>query len=1105
MTGKQSSVADEFAVMSFLASGGSGSSHAPAGPEFTVNSTYARSQAHSDVARLANGNFIVTWIDADFNTSAGRFVRAQLYGPDGGALGGELTLASLNGGIQPAVAGLAGGGFVLIWQSAGVTMQLFDDDGVAAGPVTAVISSTIDHMSIGRADIAALADGGFAITWHDSRPAGSDITGSGVHLRRFDQDGAAVGGDVLVNTATSGNQADPSVTALAGGGHVVTWTDRGAGWVVKAQLFDSGGARVGGEFVVNAASGGSAVESAVTALANGNFAVAWWEGSAHRIQVFTAAGAPVGEQVITESGLGGTQIGPVLAALSDGGFALAWTANSAPLGDGSGRAVFVQAFGADGEAGGDPMLVNGQTNGDQMDPSILGLADGGFVVTWTDTNGAGADDDQVMARIFAADGSPPNEAPAIVSDGGGASAALSVEEGASAVTVVVASDGDGPEPVQYAIAGGADAALFAIDAATGALSFLAAPDFEAPGDADGDNLYEVVVSASDGALSASQTIAVTVANLEEAIVIVSGGGGDEAQVSLDENMGWVLPLLAVDPDGAAPQYGIAGGADAALFALDPVSHMLRFVDLPDFEAPDDADGDNVYEVILGATDGQTFDYQTVLVTIGNVYEGLRFDAPSYAFSLEENAIAAGAVLATGEGGASIHYAIDGGADADRFTIDSLTGALSLVDAPDFEAPGDSDGDNVYEVLVSAHDGTAGVSASVSVTVGNADEGVEIVSNGGAETVWIGIPENSVALGHVEAVDEDGDSVSYAIVGGADAARFSVDEVTGQLRFVAAPDHETPADADGDNLYRVEVAAVSGAFSDVQAFEVSVVNVNEPVAISSNGGGASAAVSVVENNLLVTTVVAADPEGAPVTYSIVSGGDASDFTINSQTGLLRFISTPDFESPDDGNGDNLYAVTVRAAAGQHSDLQTIYVTVTNTRDGYNVVGTTAGETINGTSHPARRTSDEEDTVYAREGNDTVQGLGGDDWLYGETGNDVLTGGAGADRLTGGAGADQFVYTLVSDSTGAAMDVITDFLRSQGDRISLSAIDSNSVAAGNQAFAFIGAAAFSQVAGQLRYEAAGGTTNIFGDVNGDGLADLQIQLSGQLNLVAADFVL
>ena len=87
----------------------------------------------------------------------------------------------------------------------------------------------------------------------------------------------------------------------------------------------------------------------------------------------------------------------------------------------------------------------------------------------------------------------------------------------------------------------------------------------------------------------------------------------------------------------------------------------------------------------------------------------------------------------------------------------------------------------------------------------------------------------------------------------------------------------------------------------------------------------------------------------------------------------------------------------------------------------------------------------------------------------------------------------------------MDVITDFVRSHGDRISLSAIDANSVATGNQAFAFIGAAAFTNAPGQLRFEAAGGTTTIFGDVNGDGVADLQIQLGGTISLVASDFVL
>ena len=681
--------------------------------------------------------------------------------------------------------------------------------------------------------------------------------------------------------------------------------------------------------------------------------------------------------------------------------------------------------------------------------------------------------------------------------------ALAVDENGTAAGAVLATAEAGLS-VGYAIAGGADAHLFAIDEATGALSLVEAPDFEAPLDADGDNVYEVEVSASDGETYAAQSVSVTVADVNEAIAIVSGDGGDEAAVSIDENSGWVVPVLAVDPEGAEPLYGIAGGADAALFTLDPVTHMLRFVDLPDFETPLDADGDNVYEVVVGATDGESFDYQLVRVTIGNVYEGLAFDAPSYAFALEENATAAGTVLATGEG-ASIHYAIAGGADAYRFTIDALTGALSLVDAPDFEAPGDADGDNAYELFVRADDGTASVTASVSVAVGNVDEGVKIVSHGGGEVVWVSIPENGVAVGQIDAVDEDGDSVSYAIAGGADAALFSVDAVTGMLRFVAAPDYEAPADSDGDNVYKVQVAAVSGAFSDVQAFDVRVMNVNEPVVISSNGGGATAAVSVVENNPAVTTVAAADPEGAPVSYGIVSGGDGSRFTINTQTGLLRFVSAPDHELPNDVNGDNVYVVTVRATSGAHTDLQTITVTVTNTRDGNTVMGTSASETINGSGSPSLRTSQEEDTVYAQGGNDTVQGLGGDDWLYGDAGNDTLTGGAGADRLTGGVGQDQFVYTLVSESTGAAMDVIADFLRSQGDRISLSAIDANSVAGGNQAFAFIGASAFSNVAGQLRYQASGGNTIVSGDVNGDGVADLQIQLTGTISLVASDFIL
>jgi hypothetical protein len=89
-----------------------------------------------------------------------------------------------------------------------------------------------------------------------------------------------------------------------------------------------------------------------------------------------------------------------------------------------------------------------------------------------------------------------NAAPAITSDGGGATATKSVAENQTAVTTVTAIDGDG-DPLTYSILGGADASAFSIDSSTGALSFTSAPNFEAPTDSGANSVYDVSVSVSD--------------------------------------------------------------------------------------------------------------------------------------------------------------------------------------------------------------------------------------------------------------------------------------------------------------------------------------------------------------------------------------------------------------------------------------------------------------------------------------------------------------------------------------------------------------------------------------------------------------------------------
>ena len=130
----------------------------------------------------------------------------------------------------------------------------------------------------------------------------------------------------------------------------------------------------------------------------------------------------------------------------------------------------------------------------------------------------------------------------------------------------------------------------------------------------------------------------------------------------------------------------------------------------------------------------------------------------------------------------------------------------------------------------------------------------------------------------------------------DAALFAIDRLTGELRFVDAPDFERPRDTGSDNVYDVLVEVNDGTWVDLQTISVSVTGVDESPAITSNGGGATAEVSVAENSSVVTTVTAVDPDaGAILTYSILGGEDAGLFAIDETTGELNFRAAPNFES------------------------------------------------------------------------------------------------------------------------------------------------------------------------------------------------------------------
>lgn len=159
---------------------------------------------------------------------------------------------------------------------------------------------------------------------------------------------------------------------------------------------------------------------------------------------------------------------------------------------------------------------------------------------------------------------------------------------------------------------------------------------------------------------------------------------------------------------------------------------------------------------------------------------------------------------------------------------------------------------------------------------------------------------------------------------------------------------------------------------------------------------------------------------------------------------------------------------------------------------NAEGTSYGDGINGSKGDNKLWGmDGSDDLSGFKGTDRLFGGDGADYLYGGNGKDQLTGGRGIDHLWGDGGNDHFIFTNVNETgMGADADMIKDF--ENGDKIDLSAAGS---------FTFIGDAAFSNTAGELRFN----NGVLSGDVDGDGSADFQIEVKDVNSLQNSDFIL
>ncbi|MBF0263239.1 MAG: putative Ig domain-containing protein, partial [Magnetococcales bacterium] len=217
------------------------------------------------------------------------------------------------------------------------------------------------------------------------------------------------------------------------------------------------------------------------------------------------------------------------------------------------------------------------------------------------------------------------------------------------------------------------------------------------------------------------------------------GGGDGLVLELAENSPEITILTATSPHPQAElRWSITGGVDAELFVIDPESGLVSFKSAPDFEIPSHGVGGNVYNLTVTVTDvggrfaadsvSKPMVSKTVEVTVTNLNE-----APS---------VTSGGVVAVVENHAGTVYQAAGldpdagttlawtlsGADAGLFEI-SATGAVRFKSAPDYESPSDGGGDRVYDLVVTASDGTLTDSQTVAITLENENEAPSVTSGG----------------------------------------------------------------------------------------------------------------------------------------------------------------------------------------------------------------------------------------------------------------------------------------------------------------------------------------------------------------------------------------
>jgi VCBS repeat-containing protein len=1033
---------------------------APLGNEILVNTATANDQANPQITALSNGGFVVTWNDLSLGVggatgdTSNYAVKAQVFTASGATVGSEILVNTATNSFQvnPQITALSGGGFVVTWDDASqgiggatgdsssdaVKMQIFAATGAPVGSEILVNTGTFGGQF--NAQITTLSNGGFVVTWQDfsqgSGGAPGDTSDAAIKAQVFAATGAPVGGEILVNTATANSQNSPQITALSGGGFVVTWQDLSVGvggatgdtssYAVKAQVFAAGGASIGSEILVNSATTNNQDSPQITALSNGGFVITWRDSShgvggatgdassfAIKAQVFGADGSPVGSEILVNTATDSDQVTPQITALSNGDFVITWQDFSLGVGgatgDASDGAIKAQVFTSSGTFVGSEVLVNSATSGNQDDPQITALSGGSFVVTWQDlslgTGGATGDTSgsAVKAQVFDV---ASDNAPTVTASGGTTPASEQVAAAVDPGVVVADTDNTTLASATIAITGGfhagEDVLAFTNNgstmgniagsyvAGTGILTLTSAGATATLAQwqtalravtytdtSDTPNLSDRTISfvVNDGtAASTASAKTVSVAAVDDPPVL----SGVDASPTYNENATpLVLDNTFVLSDPDAP-----GGIDIGSATLTITSGFLAG-DVLDADSTGTAITVNYLNGVLTLSGADTLaDYHQVLTTV-------RFASSS------DNPTNFGTDTSRG-----IQWVVTdlGAASSVPQTLTLAVNAAN--DAPlVFASGGNTAATEQIAVAVDAGvtvtdpDNTTLASGAVSIT-GNFHSGEDVLA----------FTNNGATMGNIAGNYAAASGVLTLTSAGATA---TLAQWQAALRAVTYTDtSDTPNTADRTIGFLVNDGTAVGLTSKA----VSVTAVDDPAVAHDDAFTTPETTALGGGSLFADNGSGPDDVDGGSVFSVtaVNGSAASvGGQITLASGAHLTVNANGTFSYDPNHVFDYLPLAGTGASNTPATEQFTYTITGGTTAAVTitVLGVDSDDILQGTAGP--------DTMFAGIGNDTLNGLAGDD---------TLVGGAGADALVGGPGSDTASY-VSSVAGGVAVNLAT----------------------------------------------------------------------------------